>query len=215
MASTAAAIGAGTRARQADQQARRRAELQRQRERRRARAAKIFDATTSDRLSEAQLSDFLKRVMGVNTLDTNALQLVIDTINGHEEQKKSASSSGKGFVREAVLDALEKYGEYVKHAKMVNEMYNKFDKDKDGGLSRREFGRALEAYERNANRAGKKSGMVVHLVVTDADLDLILEKADANKDGEISRNEVLPALAAWEELAEIKLEKQDMCCVIL
>ena len=215
MASTAAAIGAGTRARQADQQARRRAELQRQRERRRARAAKIFDATTSDRLSEAQLSDFLKRVMGVNTLDTNALQLVIDTINGHEEQKKSASSSGKGFVREAVLDALEKYGEYVKHAKMVNEMYNKFDKDKDGGLSRREFGRALEAYERNANRAGKKSGVVVHLVVTDADLDLILEKADANKDGEISRNEVLPALAAWEELAEIKLEKQDMCCVIL
>ena len=58
--------------------------------------------------------------------------------------------------------------------------------------------------------------MAVKLFVTDADFNLILEQADADKDGQISRNEMLPALAAWEELAALKMENTTVCtCAIL
>ena len=212
-----AAVTAGGRARQAAEQARRREALKRQRERRRQLAANVFDRLQiSGRLADDQLPEFLQQVMHMKTLDSNGTQMVLDAARASSDTSSSTSNGNhkqEGLGKEALINAVEKYGEYVKHAKMVNEMYEKFDKDKDGGLSRKEFIKALESYERNANRSA--NGIAIHLIVTDADLDLILEKADANNDGEISKNELLPALAAWEELAAIKVENHESCCVIL
>lgn len=134
-------------------------------------------------------------------IEPSALRLVMDM------------TKQNGFGKQSMLECLEKFGEYVKHSKMVDEIYSTFDKDGNGGLGRAEFRKALEAHEKKHKR--EVDGVVVQLTVDDADLDFILEKADADKDGEISKNEMLPALAAWEEMAAVKLESQEGCCVIL
>ena len=46
------------------------------------------------------------------------------------------------------------------------------------------------------------------------DLDYIMKHCDTDQDGKISRAEYLPAFAAWEELAETKVQSAQ-CCSIL
>jgi hypothetical protein len=208
-----AATSSHSRRKQQDgkEQAARRAALKKQRARRRRHAIAVFDkiAGIDQMISESQVKYFIAQAMefAEDELDPYAVQLVIDTARQNQGTEGS-------FQKEPLLEAEEKYGEYIRHSKTINEMYKNCDKDGDGGLSRREFQRALDAYERKANRS--VDGFTVQLCMTDADYDLILEQADANKDGQISRNEMLPALAAWEELATIKLENTNVCsCTIL
>lgn len=185
--------------------------LLKQRAERRKIANRVFDklAGVDGILVESKIKDFMSEVMGIGAddLDHHAVQLVIDTL-------QSAKKEG-GYEKEAVLAAQQKYGEYIKHCKTIEKMYKKFDTDGDGGLSKNEFRLALDSYERNLNRSPDNGLTRVHLFVTNADIDFILEQADADKDGQISKNEMLPALAAWEELATIKMEKSQECCTIL
>ena len=184
--------------------------LRKLRAKRRQRGHEIFNqlADADGILRETRLDEFLSLVMRVpvSKLEPNAKQLVMDTAR--------QSKTKGGFAKEPMLEAMEKYGEYLKHAKMVDETYKKFDADNNGVLDKREFRNALEDYEKRANRV--VNGLNITLFVTDADLDSILERADVDGDEHISRNEMLPALAAWEELAAVKLEKHAAgCCLIL
>ena len=206
----------------APQAGKRRLQLQRQRERRRVRAATIFDNLTKDsptgELPRAQLETYLMAVLHIQDnhdhdhnhkpLDPNIVTLVLQACGCHTLQS---------LPKEKLLHAMDTYGEYVLQHKKVDAMYDRFDKDANGALSRAEFARALQAYEdRDANHH-TAYGLPVRWVVTDEDLDFILAAADADADGQISRMEMLPALAAWEEMAAMKLAEQEKsaCCVVL
>lgn len=213
MASTAAAASRGRRSapiKVEDSAEKRRAHLQRQRERRRVRAATVFDSLTKDspngELPCDKLEYFLSIVLHMEKLDPSTVKLVLEACGRHTQES---------FPKDRLLVAVERFGEYAKQHKKVDAMYEKFDKDANGELSRSEFAKALQAYEDKAGRMAH--GIVVRLVVTDADLDLILAKVDADQDGQISRTEMLPALATWEEVAAMKLEEREQaaCCVIL
>ena len=186
--------------------------MRRQRKKRREKAEAVFDqmAGGDQTIPASQLKNFIAQSMDISEkdLEPNAVQLVIDTIKQDQESK------GDNLEREATIHAIEKYAEYIRQSKTIDEIYNTFDINRDGGLSLKEFRLALDAYERKNTRS--VDGVVVKLFVTDADFELILEKADADKDGQISRNEMLPALAAWEELAQMKMEDTSCSgCVIL
>jgi len=215
MASAAAASSAQ---RRREQKARHYASVQKARRLRSERADAAFDKLSSNgkTLAESHVHDFLSAVVQIprEDLSPDAVQLVIDTAYRYQRQQSQEQQSENGLLkRQALLAAAGKYGEYVRQSKAINAIYDTFDRDHDDLLSRRELLRALQDRERKTPR--HVQGIVVRLVVTEEDIDFVLEKCDADGDGKISRSELLPALAAWEELAAVKLEDESACCTLL
>ena len=86
-------------------------------------------------------------------------------------------------------------------------MFAQFDLDENGKLDRRELRKALQS--REDNRPSRAvHGICVDLRVMKSDVEAILDDPDANDDGHIDRSEMLPALAAWSSLADMKIEKR-------
>ena len=86
-------------------------------------------------------------------------------------------------------------------------MFAQFDLDENGKLDRRELRKALQSSEDNRPTRAVHN-IVVELRVMNSDIESILDDADANNDGCIERSEMLPALAAWSMLADMKIEKR-------
>lgn len=187
--------------------AKRRAALQKQREARTKRAERAFEKFSEDGavLPESHVEDFFAEVVKVERgkLEPNAVELVTNT--AHASAKNEGG--GDGLTKSALLGAVEKYGEYVRRSKEIDDMFKKFDVNKDGELSRPELKEALQAREK-ADESG--------LRVDDEDIEFLLAKCDADQGGTIGRSEVLPAIAAWEELrvVKIKKKKKSMCIIL-
>jgi Ca2+-binding EF-hand superfamily protein len=193
-------------------------------ERRNALASKVFDSLSNSegRLDKDQVEIFLETSLLIhkNKLDAEAVRLVTDTARRSSADKNGTdadSATSTSFSKPAMMHAFQKYGLYLRKRDEINTIFDKFDVNKDGYLSRIELKQALEERERTANRA--VCGIVTKLFVSEDDLDFILKEADSEGDGMIDRAEVLPALAAWEELAEgylEEMEKAGVCgCSIL
>jgi Ca2+-binding EF-hand superfamily protein len=211
-----------------------------QRHARRQTALLVFSQLASDeddtKLPVSQVSEFLSQVMKVRreSLQPDAIQLVIDSAQKvaqqqHHQQKQQTeqqtepqpqeSEDRQQFLeKEALLASFEKYGEYVSNSETIDRIFSKFDKNQDGFLSRRDLRQALEDYETQHHPDRYVRGMAVRLIVTDHDLDFILQQSDVGQDGKIDHAELLPALAAWEEIASIKLDEKAnsmSCCTVL
>ncbi|CAB9501564.1 expressed unknown protein [Seminavis robusta] len=187
------------------------------------RAAEIFDVMSADGEWLAQSSEIKKLlarsllIIEPAKLQEDAVQLVMNTAR-HSQQRDGMSPppgmEDGALCKEALVDAVEKYGEYIRKAKKIDIIFQKYDKGKDGYLSKKELRSMLEDYERKAGRS--RNGLVVNLYISDEDLDWIMEQSDADGNNKISHAEYLPAIAAWEELAEMKLAETATCgCVIL
>ena len=141
--------------------------LKAHRSRRRDRAETVFAklCDCNGMLPENKLQLFLARVVCLpeDKLEPNAKKLVFDT--AHRQQDNG------GFRKEPLLDAVKKYGEYIRQSKMVNDTYQKFQKSENEGLTRNELRYVLESYERRADRL--VHGMQLSLFITDDDLDFI------------------------------------------
>lgn len=238
---SAAAVTSGKRRREALDRARQ-MELQRHRlsHRRQVlqkRACQVFDQMADKRsdnddselllLPESQMNEFLQLVLQTKHLHPDAVQLVIDTahrnqaINTTLQQERAKginrNKDEQALSKEALVSAVTAYGQYVSQTKTIDQVFLKFDKDHNGTLSRQELRQVLQEHERKANRTNQQL-IVTHLVVTEEDLDWILDPSDADGTGTISHAEYLPALAAWEELAQAKIQTQHeslSCCIIL
>mmetsp|Transcript_13578 Transcript_13578/g.21176 ORF Transcript_13578/g.21176 Transcript_13578/m.21176 type:complete len:222 (+) Transcript_13578:101-766(+) len=190
----------------------RRIEIQTARLARIQRASDVFEKMSADgkSLSESKLEAFISEVMKVpkNELRQEAVQLVTDMLRNSNQG--TGKSTSKLHSKDAVLRAIEKYGEYIKESEKIDNLFLKFDYNKDGELSRKELRNALEEHERKNHRFS--NGVTIVLFVEEEDIDFILQQSDANKNGKISRNEVLPAIAAWEELASMKVEENNDGC---
>ena len=92
-------------------------------------------------------------------------------------------------------------------------MFAQFDLDENGKLDRRELRKAVQSSEDNRPTRAVHN-IVVELRVMNSDVEAILDDADANDDGHIDRSELLPALAAWSMIADMKIEKKSAGCAL-
>jgi EF-hand domain pair len=176
-----------------------------------------------DCLLEDDIYDYLEEVLDVEAekLPREAIQLLLDTAHRMQDKEGLIPQEDKGpgelalLAREALIPALVKYGEFIKQfdKKGQEDAFSKYDKQQDGQLSRRELRILLQDYERRATRT--KNGFIVTLMIHSSDLDWIIAQVDEDGNGEINRAEFLPAIAAWEELAEARLQQPRELCVIL
>lgn len=193
------------------------------------RANEVFDKMTTITVAngdggekwllESQIQEFLEECLSIKqpkVLQPDAVQLVKDT--AHRQQIKlnhiPPADKPDAFSKEALINSIEKYGEYIQKVKKIDTIFHKYDKEKDGELNRDELLRVLQDRERKMNRA--KNGIVIRLIITPEDINWIMEQCDNDQTGSINHAEYLPAIAAWEELAQIKMEqKTNICCIIL
>lgn len=199
-------------------------------EKRQELASKVFDGLADDsgRLEESKLVDFLSTslLLPEHKLEPDAVRMVrnaaqeglrgsvspeaLEIMNGSNDDTRRISFSKPNMMR-----SFQKYGLYLKKRHEIDSVFAEFDTNQDGKLSREELGRALQERERTASRYVK--GVRTELIVHDEDLDFVLKEADAEGDTMISKSELLPALAIWEEVAESRLEemeKQKMCTIL-
>lgn len=172
-----------------------------------AKAGAVFDVMPWDAagcLPAAQVPALLAEVMGVgvDTLDADGAGLVVN----HARKVAGVAEEADGLPRAALLESVSKYRYYLARRAKIDKMFEQFDLDENGKLDRRELRKALQSREHKNTRA--VHSIVVELRVMNSDIEYVLDDADANDDGHIDRSEMLPALAAWSMLADMKIEKK-------
>ncbi|CAJ1941567.1 unnamed protein product [Cylindrotheca closterium] len=159
-----------------------------------------------------QLRPYMARVFGTDqsAFEEEAVKLVLE-----EAKKKSRDGEDDILTRSAVVSAVIKYGEYVRHYQTIHTLFQASDWSNDGKLQRQELRKLIQNYESSQTRNTETVKNVL-LFVTEQDLNFILRMADENKDGDIDPTEVMRAIGVWEELAAVKLDDFDKmnykCC---
>jgi hypothetical protein len=171
-------------------------------------AGAVFDVMPWDAagcLPAAQVPALLAEVMGVGveTLDADGAALVVN----HARKAAGVAEEADALPREALLDSVSKYRYYLARRATIDKMFEQFDLDENGKLDRRELRKAVQSSEDNRPSRAVHN-ICVDLRVMKSDIEAILDEADANDDGHIDRSELLPALAAWSMLADMKIEKK-------
>ena len=93
--------------------------------------------------------------------------------------------------RALVKEVVHKWFQYMKEKSAIDAIFAKFDTNASGVLERDQLIALLKCY-------------CPHPEPNEADVDFVLEKADVSGTGTMRPEEVLPAIAAWKELAEKK-----------
>jgi len=167
-------------------------------------------------LMESQIEELLALAMmkKQHRLEPDAVQLVVDTARRSQEKDglDPPSHLEGAMAKKHLVKAVEKYGEFIQKSERIDEVFQKFDKNKDGYLSKKELTKMLQDYERKCNRS--KNGIAIQLMVAPDDVDWIIEESDSDNTGTIDQAEYLPAIAAWEELAQMKLEDSEKCVIM-
>ena len=203
--------------------ARARATLRRKQERQNQIALEVFDRLANDqgRLDDDKLEQFLENSLSIpsNQLNRNALQMVRDAA---QKRHRLSISDHNGetittYSKEGMMHAFQKYSFYLRNMQEIDSIFDKFDTDRDGHLSRHELQKALQEREHTNKRVVR--GVVTELILTEDDLDFILQEADERKDDRMDKAEALCAVACWEEMAGRYVEEMEAgtscACVIL
>ena len=171
-------------------------------------AGAAFDSMPWDAagcLPADQVPALLAEVMGVgaDTVDADGAGLVVN----HARKVAGVAEEADGLPRAALLESVSKYRYYLARRATIDKMFAQFDLDENGKLDRRELRKALQSREDNRPSRAVHD-ICVDLRVMKSDVEAILDDADANDDGHIDRSEMLPALAAWSNIADMKIEKK-------
>jgi Ca2+-binding EF-hand superfamily protein len=191
-------------------------------------ARNVFDDLSSDdglTIPKSLLEELLSRVINVDKekLNNDAVQLVLDTEQGKRENKggddknQCKTSNEKGVLhRNALLCSYERYNDYMKALPVIDEIFAKYDKNRDGFLSGKEFMNMLQVRERDdkAHDPRVRKGLMVDVIVLYEDVESIMQQIDLDRDGMVGRHEVIPAFDAWDIIVAKKLTKKSECCTI-
>ena len=110
----------------------------------------------------------------------------------------------------------EIYAELLLNSSRIKEVFDEYDRDSKGYLNHDDVLRLLKNQEMKTGR--DVNGVVSELVITRADIPKILTKAKIGTKKKIKQKHLVPILAAWEEMAEKRLQekKENSCgCQIL
>ena len=139
----------------------------------------------------------------------------VDHVYDYMVSDLSEESKQQGMPASRVEALARKSARYIMRAKEVDAVFDTFDTDGDGFLSRDELTAVLVKCKKDAMiRDGAREGVGAlehEPEVYDYELDAIIEESDWNKDGKIGRDEAAFAIATWMDQVDARLA---VCCVI-
>lgn len=189
-------------------------------------AAKVFDELDSEKkgaLDRDQTRDLLTRVTGVEVND-DGLQMVLNDCkkNMGDTLRELQTDPGVAFggddsvalPKDHLVKAVSKFRYYLKNKVKIDKIYDQFDTNKSGSLDRGQLKKFIQS-EEDKFKKREAFGVLLHLRVSDDDVNYILSDCDMNENGAIDKAEVLSALAKWEELAKAHVEEKKKSCACL
>jgi len=149
-----------------------------------------FDINGDRLLQRPELAALLEYLHPERAPDEATLDFLIEKATAIESFSMRIAGNKNGAVSwHELRPTVARYHDYCKDQQYLDAVFRRFDVDASGTLDEAELPALL--------RAVAPSGCPVE----DADVQYVFEKCDANGDGLISREEVLPMLASWTRLA--------------
>jgi len=127
------------------------------------------------------------------------LDTLIERATAVESYSLSLRGSKDGTVsRLAAEKTIQRHDAYVRQKAMLDDIFTKHDADESGKLDREEVLSMM-------NEIMSKTAGFAHIVATEGDVEYLMATCDEDGDTDtVSRQELLPALALWKELAQQK-----------
>ena len=156
-----------------------------------------FDANGDGKLQRDELRELLRFLHPSRPPNEENLDYLLERATAIEAHSMRLPGNKHGAVmwRDARQTVLW-YGDYCKDQHYIDKIFQKFDTDASGTLEAVELRQVLEAVAPEG------------CAVDEADVAYVLEQFDDNADGVIDRDELLPMLAKWSNIAYDKLEQQ-------
>ena len=166
---------------------------------------KEFDLNQDGELDRDELKQLLLFLHPEYPPDDKLLDMLIERATSVESYSLNLSGSKDGRVsRMAAEKTIQRYDAYIRQKETLDDIFTKHDKDQSGNLDRVEVLSMM-------NEIIAKTPGFMHIVATEGDVEYLMATCDEDGDTEtVSREELLPALALWKELAQQKdaTEKQ-------
>jgi len=147
-----------------------------------------YDVTRTGKFNRVEVKALLTEVKR-NALNDPAAEVreeLLEKICTWYDKSKDGN-----IERSELLPAVKKYKALLKHDEKLHALFEKHDKSKDSVLHR---GELLELLKEVAQD-------MPHKYADEADLDFVITRVDAEGDGNITFDELGPAIATWKEVA--------------
>lgn len=110
------------------------------------------------------------------------------------------------ITRDAAVHAYLKYAYYLHHRREMEEIFDRFDLNRDNQLELTELANVLEWIEKRnvVRRHGTFFAMAHEVKVGKHELLQVMRRCDVNANGKIDRAEAIPAMAYWTEYARVR-----------
>ena len=182
-------------------QAKKLAQLRQQEEERREKLAaeidswfKQFDFNQDGKLQREELRALLAHLEPERPATEENLDFLLEKATAIETYTMRIAGDKNGAVSwHEARKTVELYHEYCRDQKYLDSVFERFDYDKNGTLDLQELPALLQEVA--------PPGATVDI----SDAEFIMEQCDANGDGVISRDEVIPMLATWKKAAAKRL----------
>ena len=232
-----------------ERHARERAEMLKQLEARDERAAAAaFDKMDVDgrgAMTREEARQLLQIVVETDDINEHGLDMVFlpACASAHDANTENAFEGGAISIsvvpqatRDELIKGIKQYRIFLKRFGEVEEIFKRYDADRNDGLDRNELRQVIRGaesalHDKNMRRRleriqpeeDKRRVGLCEVVPepTDLDLDTILFECDVNRDGYINRAETLAALCMWARLASQQIEEQQAawkrkqrCCAL-
>lgn len=166
---------------------------------------KEYDLNDNGELDRAELTQLLLFLHPEHPPDDALLDMLIERATAVESYSLQLRGSKDGVVsRMAAEKTIQRHDAYIRQKETLDGIFTKHDKDFSGNLDREEVLSMM-------NEIITKTKGFMHITATEGDVEYLMASCDTDGDTEtVSREELLPALALWKELAQQKdaTEKQ-------
>lgn len=164
-----------------------------------------FDVNKSGDLCKAQLKALLTTMEPTNEPSDEAIDFLMQKYAVHGGDHKN------GIKKDSLASVIKTFRAYSKERKLIDRIFDEFDKNKSGALERDQL---MDLLIRIAQESPESPPLVE---VGEGDVDYILSICDVSNTGSILREEVVPALATWRELLIDKKTQwtKSRACVVM
>ena len=150
------------------------------------------DVDNDNKFDSEELKSLFHHIEPTFALSEEAGKFLLDKISSVEEINK-----------ENVMEIVRKYRHYAKQWDKLNELFTKYDKNRNGILEKNEIRSLMIDKARGVMNVSQT------VTVTEEDVDYVMRLANPNykKEGGISREQLMTAVSQWYHLASLKRKK--------
>lgn len=155
-----------------------------------------FDFNEDGKLQREELAALLEHLEGRPPTAEN-LDFLLEKATAIETYSVRIGGDKHGAVTwHQARETVGRYHEYCRDQVLLDSVFRRFDYDGNGTLDLLELPALLRDMSPD------------DAVVDETDAQYVMEQCDANGDGVISRDEVLPMLARWKAVAAVRVRQQ-------